>query len=356
MTARRGLLCMLAYGERFLVDQDQFVIGRARGCDLWIPSGKLSKRQCAIVRRDGRWYVMDLRSTSGTLVDDRRIPGPTALAAGMHIRFGDERIRVVDLDYHAAPGELTRGLDRQLQLSCPPLLCRARISIASMTGSAALEAAVADAIREVGQLDGDRLRFTDPVELVLALQHLHHAGATSVGLHRRVCGIELRVSQHALVFGQAALELLAESTVPALTAWRWLTRKDHVLVPPAMLRGLALELRAGPELHAELRSSATVSGAGISLVLSTGGDNYLLWIDRRITLDDSDGDVVVRGWRGARLAIEPTPTGWAIRGDRPVMFGTEPVDQPLVAGTRVTLSYGELVVLAIYDAQGTSVM
>lgn len=66
-------------GEWHRIDQEQFVIGRgSRYSDLAIKDANISRRHCAIVRRDGAYYMKDLGSTNGVefdgvKVDDHRI-------------------------------------------------------------------------------------------------------------------------------------------------------------------------------------------------------------------------------------------------------------------------------------------
>ena len=337
--SRRGLLCALRSGERFLVDKDQFTIGRVKDCDLQLPHGSMSKRHAAIVRRAGNWYVMDLKSTSGTYLDDVRVPAPTKLAAGMRLQVGQERIRILELDHVATPGEFTDRVDRRLRLSCPQLLCRAEVSFSSITGSAALHQLVGEQLQSIGVAGSDTVALADPVELVLALQRLHQCGG--FGPHR-AGGIDLRIAQHDVVIGHTALELLAESTVPALSAWRWLMR-SQVIVPPALLRGIALVMpfQAAPQRRAELRA-AVEPGPGLCLWLEHLGNGYLVWVDRPITLG-GDGDIVIRTSED-QLAIRPSPSGW---------IGNE---QPLVAGAQLQVGHCDLEVLAVYDTNGIVVM
>lgn len=65
------------------------VIGRDSSCDRVIAHEKVSKRHVEIWR-DGehRWYVRDLGSSNGTLVDRKRISGPTELTSGATLHVG----------------------------------------------------------------------------------------------------------------------------------------------------------------------------------------------------------------------------------------------------------------------------
>jgi pSer/pThr/pTyr-binding forkhead associated (FHA) protein len=49
-------------------------IGRGDGCEIVLPDTSVSKKHCALERRDGYWWVEDLGSTNGTMVDGFRVP------------------------------------------------------------------------------------------------------------------------------------------------------------------------------------------------------------------------------------------------------------------------------------------
>lgn len=56
------------------VDQDRFVIGRvSKMCDLAIIDVNVSRQHCAIERRDGEYFMFDLGSTNGVLLDGQRV-------------------------------------------------------------------------------------------------------------------------------------------------------------------------------------------------------------------------------------------------------------------------------------------
>lgn len=61
-------------GDVYEVNQDQFVIGRgSKYSDLAIKDANISRRHCAIVRRNGQYYIKDLESTNGVEFNGQRV-------------------------------------------------------------------------------------------------------------------------------------------------------------------------------------------------------------------------------------------------------------------------------------------
>lgn len=72
-------LYLLFQNQKYLVDKDQFIIGRgAKTSDLAIRDGNISRKHAAVIRRNGAYYIKDLGSTNGidyngTRVDNKKI-------------------------------------------------------------------------------------------------------------------------------------------------------------------------------------------------------------------------------------------------------------------------------------------
>lgn len=61
-------------GQCYAVDQDQFIIGRgSKYSDLPIKDANISRRHCAIVRRNGDYFIKDLESTNGVEFNGERV-------------------------------------------------------------------------------------------------------------------------------------------------------------------------------------------------------------------------------------------------------------------------------------------
>src|SRR5439155_4301416 len=72
-------LYLIFENQRFLIDKDQFIIGRgAKTSDLPIRDGNISRKHAAVIRKNGGYFIKDLGSTNvidfnGARVDNKRI-------------------------------------------------------------------------------------------------------------------------------------------------------------------------------------------------------------------------------------------------------------------------------------------
>ena len=73
-----------ADGDRFdiPVEADSVVIGRSASADVSIADRFLSRRHARLYRQDDDWFIEDLGSRNGTLVNGLRISGPTVVGPG----------------------------------------------------------------------------------------------------------------------------------------------------------------------------------------------------------------------------------------------------------------------------------
>jgi pSer/pThr/pTyr-binding forkhead associated (FHA) protein len=77
-------------GKLISVNRDKFLIGRSDDCHLRPKSESISRRHCAIVRKDGRILIIDLKSRNGTEVNGKKLDPSRAkiLKDGDHIKVG----------------------------------------------------------------------------------------------------------------------------------------------------------------------------------------------------------------------------------------------------------------------------
>lgn len=80
----------------FIYPNDEIVVGRVPANDLVLPHGSVSEQHARIARVNGELVVTDLRSHTGTFIDERRIVRPTAFRPGDVVRIGAYEVRVLE--------------------------------------------------------------------------------------------------------------------------------------------------------------------------------------------------------------------------------------------------------------------
>lgn len=91
-----NLTCLLVGDQQFLLREEGLkTIGRDESCDIRLQSDLVSRAHCRLLRQGGTLMVEDLKSTNGTLLNDRRLVAPVALNYGDILSFGDLRATVV---------------------------------------------------------------------------------------------------------------------------------------------------------------------------------------------------------------------------------------------------------------------
>lgn len=70
-------------------DKDEITIGRVQGNDIILPKGNISKRHSRIVLNEGKFVIVDLKSTNGTYVNGKKITGPQVIKSTDKVYIGD---------------------------------------------------------------------------------------------------------------------------------------------------------------------------------------------------------------------------------------------------------------------------
>jgi phosphoserine phosphatase RsbU/P len=99
-----------AQGEpfEFSLQGEEVVIGRSSTCQLTIHDRFMSRRHARLRSQGGEWWLEDLGSRNGTLVDGEPITEPRPIAAGDRISLSSSVIRVEDgTERRPAPGTST---------------------------------------------------------------------------------------------------------------------------------------------------------------------------------------------------------------------------------------------------------
>jgi hypothetical protein len=83
-------------GQEILLADDVTTLGRAATCQVVIDNDFASRRHAQIIRRDELYWLRDLDSKNGTLLDNEPVTAETPLADGAEIRIGAVVLRFVD--------------------------------------------------------------------------------------------------------------------------------------------------------------------------------------------------------------------------------------------------------------------
>ena len=93
LIVRRG---MASVGQEILLREDVTTLGRAASCQVVLESDWASRRHAQIIRRDEIYWLRDLGSKNGTLLDGEPVAQELPLADGAEIRIGEVVFAFVD--------------------------------------------------------------------------------------------------------------------------------------------------------------------------------------------------------------------------------------------------------------------
>lgn len=94
--SRVSVLAGVHRGKCFRIERPEVLIGRAPANDVQFPDLSVSRRHCRIRREDSVWWIEDLLSTNGTLVNGAPIRAPEPLHDGDEVSAGYSRFRFED--------------------------------------------------------------------------------------------------------------------------------------------------------------------------------------------------------------------------------------------------------------------
>src|SRR5688572_31711457 len=77
-------------------EKTEITIGRVQGNDVILPKGNISKRHSRIVLKDGKFIIVDLKSTNGTYVNGKKITAPQVIKATDKIYIGDYTLQLAN--------------------------------------------------------------------------------------------------------------------------------------------------------------------------------------------------------------------------------------------------------------------
>jgi pilus assembly protein CpaF len=80
--------------QELIVEKAEVTMGRLSGNDLVLNKGNVSKYHAKLVLKDGKYIVVDLKSTNGTFVNGKKIEGPQVVKPSDKIYVGDYILNV----------------------------------------------------------------------------------------------------------------------------------------------------------------------------------------------------------------------------------------------------------------------
>jgi hypothetical protein len=96
----------MVVGQRIKISRAETLIGRSRVCDVQLHDPKVSRQHALLRLYQGRYFLQDMQSSRGTLVNNRRVQ-THMLQDGDEIRLGDSVVifRMPDRspDYETKP-------------------------------------------------------------------------------------------------------------------------------------------------------------------------------------------------------------------------------------------------------------
>lgn len=69
-------------------NRSQVLVGRDPAAELYLEDKTISARHARLYFEDTQWWVEDLGSTNGTLLNQERVVEPVVLASGDRLQFG----------------------------------------------------------------------------------------------------------------------------------------------------------------------------------------------------------------------------------------------------------------------------
>ena len=97
-----------------MIEKSPFRIGRAESCDLRVDSAQVSREHAELLDRGGVWFVRDLGSTNGTLLNGKKV-GETLLSDGDILKVAE-----TELTFSASPtSQFKRMVTQPIQARDP---------------------------------------------------------------------------------------------------------------------------------------------------------------------------------------------------------------------------------------------
>ena len=99
-------------------DKNEVTIGRVQGNDIVLPKQNVSKKHSRIVVKDGKFIIVDLKSTNGTYVNGRKIASPMVIKETDKIYIGDFILSTEGTSANTGAGDAA-GADKAAEPDLP---------------------------------------------------------------------------------------------------------------------------------------------------------------------------------------------------------------------------------------------
>ncbi|HLL53410.1 MAG TPA: FHA domain-containing protein, partial [Myxococcaceae bacterium] len=80
--------------QQLSFEKNEVTIGRLAGNDIVLAKGNVSKYHSRLVQKDGKFIIVDMKSTNGTYVNGKKISAPQVIRPTDKIFIGDYIINV----------------------------------------------------------------------------------------------------------------------------------------------------------------------------------------------------------------------------------------------------------------------
>ena len=160
--------------RRLDFDKPEVTIGRVQGNDIILPKGNVSKRHSRIVLKDGKFIIVDLKSTNGTYVNGRKITTPLVIKGSDKVYIGDFILAVEEGEVAASETPATMSPRRPTAPPPPPSRTAPRPVVSPPTSLepavTSYEAQAPETEVLVAPLGGELPQLPDPEPLHRTLQ------------------------------------------------------------------------------------------------------------------------------------------------------------------------------------------
>lgn len=159
-------------GKLISVKQDKFLIGRSDSCQLRPKSESISRKHCAIIRKDGRILLMDLKSRNGTEVNGKKLDPSRA-----KILKNEDHIKVGKLEFIAL---IEAGVSNVKRSEVKDVKEAAARTAENISESRYEDVDVSSWLEEADQFERKTIDSSDPITRQFQIENVGDSGETDI--------------------------------------------------------------------------------------------------------------------------------------------------------------------------------